>query len=82
LRGLLTLAETPIAVSLASDNQTHVIVYKVGELGRFTTRTLQLRPGSYIAVGQRVGYRDVRVAINVLPGESAGPFVIRCQERI
>lgn len=82
LQGLLALAETPIAVSLASDNQTHVVVYKVGELGRFTTRTLKLRPGSYVAVGQRIGYRDVRVAINVLPGESAGPFVVRCQERI
>ena len=35
-RGCWTLAKTPIAVSLASDNQTMSIVYKVGELGRFT----------------------------------------------
>ncbi len=82
LQELLDLAKTPVTVSLASDNETHVIVYKVGELGRFTERSLTLRPGSYVAVGRRVGYRDVRVAINVVPGESRGPFVIRCQERI
>jgi len=82
LERLIAQAGTPVSVMLHSDNQTEVTVYKVGRLGRFDQRQLQLRPGRYTAVGARAGYRDARVEFRVVPGESAGPIMIRCEERI
>ncbi len=82
LERLIAQAGTPIPVMLHSDNQTDVTLYKVGRFGRFSQRQLQLLPGKYTAMGARPGYRDVRVEFRVAPGESAGPVVIRCEERI
>jgi tetratricopeptide (TPR) repeat protein len=78
----LKVAETPMPVTLRSDNLTEVTVYKVGRFGRFTSRDLQLPPGDYVAVGQRVGYRDVRVEFTLIGGEEAAPVTIRCREKI
>ena len=44
--------------------------------------TLELAPGSYTVVGTRPGYRDVRREINVVPGATLEPVVIRCEEKI
>lgn len=82
LERLIAQAGTPVPVMLHSDNQTDVTLYKVGRFGRFSQRQLQLLPGNYTAVGARPGYRDVRVEFRVAPGGSAGPVVIRCEERI
>lgn len=82
LTAALELAETPMPVKLRSDNLTEVTVYKVGRFGRFTSRDLLLPPGSYVAVGKRTGYRDVRVEFTLTGGEEAAPVTIRCQERI
>ncbi|MCP5090423.1 MAG: hypothetical protein GY949_05840, partial [Gammaproteobacteria bacterium] len=67
LSRLLKRAVTPVPVALVSDNLTDVSVYKVGNLGNFTTRELALRPGTYVAVGIRPGYRDVRLEFRVAP---------------
>jgi hypothetical protein len=75
-------ADVPVAVALESDNLTHVTIYRVGELGAFAQRSLELVPGSYTVVGTRPGYRDVRRQINVTPGAPAEPIVIRCEDRI
>ena len=82
LEEALRVASTPVPVRFESDNQTNVVVYKVGVLGRFDSRTLDLRPGSYTVVGSRAGYRDVRLQLVVGPGASAKPFAIRCTEAI
>jgi len=82
LERLIVEAESPVPVMLYSDNETEVTLYKVGRFGRFSQRQLQLLPGKYTAVGARAGYRDVRVEFRVAPGQSAGPVVIRCEERI
>jgi tetratricopeptide (TPR) repeat protein len=82
LSRLLKRAATPLAVQLVSDNMTDVSVYKVGKLGSFATRELSLRPGSYVAVGSRPGYRDVRVEFRVGPEIEAGPVIVRCEEPI
>jgi hypothetical protein len=82
LARLIAQASTPVAVVLHSDEQTDVTLYKVGRFGRFSQRQLQLLPGRYTAVGARAGYRDVRVEFRVAPGVSAGPIMIRCEERI
>ena len=82
LSRLLKRATTELTVQLLSDNATEVAVYKVGKLGSFETRELSLRPGTYVAVGSRPGYRDVRLEFRVAPEVDLQPIVIRCEEQI
>jgi serine/threonine protein kinase/tetratricopeptide (TPR) repeat protein len=78
---LVSTATTPVKVTLESDNLTQVAVYKVGRLGRFTARDLDLRPGTYTVVGTRNGYKDVRQQIVVKPGKEMRVTVV-CREKI
>lgn len=55
-------------VQLASDNLTDVQIYRVGRLGSFESRQIELLPGKYTAVGTRAGYRDVRREFTIIPG--------------
>ncbi|MDJ0749778.1 MAG: protein kinase [Woeseiaceae bacterium] len=82
LSQLLKRAATPVRVELVSDNQTSVTIYKVGVLGSFATTALDLRPGIYVAVGSRPGFRDVREEFRVAPEIDMQPVVIRCEEPI
>jgi tetratricopeptide (TPR) repeat protein len=82
LRQIVAVASTPIRVALVSDNLTEVTVYKVGRLGAFERRVLELRPGTYTVVGRREGYRDVRRELRVAPGQEIEPLTIRCEEKI
>jgi eukaryotic-like serine/threonine-protein kinase len=82
LKDWIARADVPVAIALQSDNVTQVTIYRVGELGTFAERSLELVPGSYTVVGTRPGYRDVRREINVRPGGAAEPVVIRCEDRI
>jgi tetratricopeptide (TPR) repeat protein len=82
LSRLLKRAATPLKVQLVSDNATDVSIYKVGKLGSFETHELTLRPGTYVAVGSRPGFRDVRLEFLVGPEQEAKPIVIRCEEAI
>jgi tetratricopeptide (TPR) repeat protein len=78
----LEIAETPMQVRLQSDNLTEVTVYKVGRFGRFASRDLQLPPGTYVAVGKRPGYRDVRVEFTLTGGQEPTDITVLCQEKI
>jgi hypothetical protein len=82
LSRLLKRAATPLTVQLVSDNATNVSIYKVGKLGSFETHELELRPGTYVAVGSRPGYRDVRLEFRVAPEIDLQPVVVRCEEPI
>jgi len=82
LKDWIARADVPVSVALQSDNVTQVTIYRVGQLGTFAERSLELVPGSYTVVGTRPGYRDVRREINVRPGAAAEPVVIRCEDRI
>ena len=82
LSRLLKRAATPIPVELVSDNMTSVSIYKVGVLGTFSSTQLDLRPGPYVAVGVRAGYRDVRLEFRVTPENDMQPVVVRCEEPI
>jgi tetratricopeptide (TPR) repeat protein len=79
---LITLASQPIAVRLTSDELTTVTLYRVGQLGAFASRDLELRPGTYTAIGSRDGYRDVRQTFTVRPGGNLGPINVVCVEPI
>ena len=82
LSRLLKRAATPLRVQLISDNATDVAIFKVGHFGTFSTRDLELRPGIYVAVGNRPGYRDVRLEFRVAPEIEMKPIIIRCEEQI
>jgi hypothetical protein len=79
---LLAAAETPLRVALASDNVTEVTIYRVGRLGSFDRKDVELLPGRYTVVGQRAGFRDVRREITLVPGREAPTVEIRCEEPI
>lgn len=82
LSRLLKRAATPLAVPLVSDNLTDVFVYKVGKLGQFMRREINLRPGTYVVVGTRSGFRDVRLEFRVAPEDGIEPVVVQCEEKI
>ena len=82
LKALIAAAAQPVTVQLQSDNLTSVVIYKVGDLGIFTMRTVDLRPGAYVIVGTRDGYRDVRRRVVIPAGGSAEPITVRCEEAI
>lgn len=79
---LVVAAQTPVIVTIDSDNLTHIAVYKVGKLGRFARRELKLRPGTYTVVGARDGYQDVRRKFVVKHGQPAMRITVKCRVRI
>jgi tetratricopeptide (TPR) repeat protein len=82
LERLVTAARTPVRLIIASDNQTEVAVYRVGKLGRFGMRELNLRPGTYTIVGSRQGYKDVRREITLSADKKVQRITIECEETI
>ena len=79
---LVAAAETPLRVALASDNVTEVTINRIGRLGAFDRKDVELLPGRYTVVGVRAGFRDVRREITLVPGREAPTLVIRCEEPI
>jgi hypothetical protein len=82
LERLVTMAQTPVSITIESDSLTQIAVYRVGKLGRFSQRELQLRPGTYTVVGARDGYQDVRRKIVVKPGQQALRVTVICKVKI
>jgi serine/threonine protein kinase len=82
LERIVDSSATPVEVQLLSDQLTEVTIYRVGKLGRFDRRALELRPGRYTVVGTRVGYRDVRHEVVVEAGKPPQPVLVRCEEKI
>jgi hypothetical protein len=79
---LLERATSPVNVVFSSDNLTHVVLYRVAELGTFEQTSMRLRPGRYVAAGTRDGYRDVRVEFTITGEPLNEPIVVRCEEPI
>jgi len=80
-RRLLQQYSTPVTVTLRSDGKTEVTVFRVGAFGPITEKSLQLLPGDYVAVGQRGGYRDVRIEFAVR-AEQAADVLVQCSQKI
>jgi tetratricopeptide (TPR) repeat protein len=79
---LLRVAAIPVPVEFRSDDMTEVVIYKVGKLGTFLSRTVDLKPGSYVAVGSREGYRDVRRNFLIAADGNMQSIVLICEELI
>ncbi len=82
LEALVSSYSRPMEVSLVSDTLTEVTLQRVGRLGKFDRKVLEVRPGRYVAVGSRAGFRDVRVEFEVEPGKPLAPIPVRCEEAI
>jgi serine/threonine protein kinase len=79
---MVKAAQTPVEIIIESDTNTDVAVYKVGKLGRFERRQLNLRPGTYTMVGTRDGYQDVRRKIVIKPGQELLRVTIKCEVKL
>jgi tetratricopeptide (TPR) repeat protein len=79
---LLPTFNQPVMLALESDNATEVAIQRVGFLGTFDHRQVELKPGRYTVTGKRAGFRDVRRDITVAPGQTGQTIVIRCLEPI
>jgi tetratricopeptide (TPR) repeat protein len=82
LEDAVAKASTPVRVRLVSDDLTDVVIYKIGRLGTFESRELDIRPGRYTVVGTRRGYRDVRLELVIVAGEEPEALVVRCEEKL
>lgn len=82
LDNLVAQLQKPVAVKIKSDNQTKVTLYKVGELGIFNAKVMDLKPGKYTVVGTREGFRDVRREFTLMPSNEQTTIVVQCEERI
>jgi tetratricopeptide (TPR) repeat protein len=76
------LASTPIPVAFQSDTITEVVIRGVGTIGKFASRDVPLKPGHYVVLGRRDGYRDTRREISVIPGRQQPVVEIRCTDKI
>jgi hypothetical protein len=76
------LASTPIPVVFESDTVTEVVIRGMGTLGNFSRRDVPLKPGHYVVVGRRNGYRDTRSEFSVIPGGQQPIVEVRCTEKI
>lgn len=82
LAELIAAAETPVPVLLKSDQSTEVTLQRIGRLGTFELRRIELPPGRYLAIGSRAGYRDVRVPFEVSATPRTEPIVVQATEPI
>jgi hypothetical protein len=71
-----------IRTVIESDGMTEVRIQRVGLLGAFERKELELQPGRYVAIGTRAGFRDVRLEFSLMPGESTPVIDIRCSESV
>jgi tetratricopeptide (TPR) repeat protein len=82
VEALVARYSQPVRVVFESDDQTEVTIQRLSKLGSFTRREVELDPGTYVVIGIRRGYRDVRETITVAPGEASPRVVIRCTQPI
>ncbi len=82
LEVFLENSQVPIDIAFRSDNQTDVSLLRIGSLGMFEQTSLSLKPGRYVAVGKRRGYREVREEFTVGFGLTPEAITIQCDERV
>lgn len=82
LKKLIRLAMQPVSITLQSDNQTDIVIFKVGKFGMFEQRKFELKIGKYTIVGSRPGYRDVRKVVTITSDMTNKSIQVRCDEPI
>jgi len=82
LQLLLENSQVEIDIQLVSDMFTDVSLLRIVSLGKFETQSVSLKPGRYVAVGRRAGYREVREEFTVGFGLTPKIVTVRCEERV
>ncbi len=87
LQSTLKSVDTVVKVALNSDSLTQVSLKKEGtkriSLGKFEVKNLALTPGRYTLTGSRLGFRDVRTEIELMPGtQGIKAMTISCTDLI
>lgn len=82
LADLVDAYAVPVPVRVISDGKTDIKVRGVGVVGATTGKTVRLRPGRYVFVGTRPGFRSKSVAVEVSPGDSGLVLEVIPDERI
>ena len=81
----LTVADK-IDLILADKESLNALTDKVttftSRLGTFERTSVSLKPGRYIVVGSRAGYRDVRIEFTLTDKGLDSPITISCNEAI
>lgn len=79
---LLEKVTQAVSVSFTSDGITNVTIARISNLGQFTSQSLSLTPGAYVAIGIRDGFRDVRKEF-IVPIDGQVPLItVQCDEAI
>ncbi len=82
LEPLLESSQLPIDVQLRSDNITEVTLLRIGNLGVFQETAVSLKPGRYVVVGKRPGFREVREEFTVGFGQTPDAVIVQCDEPV
>lgn len=82
LREAMQRFDRAIVAVIESDGLTEVRVQRVGAFGVFTRKEIALKPGRYVVIGSRVGYRDVRREFVIEPDGEPLMLEVRCTERL
>jgi len=82
LQVLLENSQVPVSIRFISDGLTEVTLLRVSDLGTFEQKRVDLKPGTYAAVGRRAGYREVREEFTVGFGLTPAVVIVRCSEAI
>ena len=82
LEAFLEYSLVPIDISFRSDNETEVTLLRIEDMGIFEQTSLSLKPGRYVAIGKRSGYREVREEFTVGFGLTPETVIVQCDEPI
>ena len=82
LQVFLENSQMPIDIQFISDNLTDVTLLRIASLGMFERHEMSLKPGRYVAVGKRAGYREVRQEFVVGFNQTPSLVIVKCDERV
>jgi hypothetical protein len=82
LENLLTAVNRTIPVEVRSDNQTHILVRGVGNVGVTDSKVIQLKPGQYTFEGKRQGFKSKLVEVTIPYDLNSYSLRIVCDEPI
>jgi len=82
LRAQLQRYDSPVRLVIQSDGATRIVIQKLREIGAVSKTELALKPGRYVLLGTREGFRDVRREVVLVPGDDSAVIELRCTEAI
>lgn len=82
LETILTAVNQAIPVEVRSDNQTHIQVRGVGNVGVIDSKVIQLKPGQYTFEGKRQGFKSKLMEVTIPLDVSRYSLTLVCDEPI